>query len=262
MRRRKYATASNFPSREYSWPTATSFTPYDVFNLQRDASYSKNRYYDLVKIYHPDRPSNDPLSRGLTPAVRLQRYRIIVAAHEILSDPSKRAAYDLHGTGWVHGPKRYNTVAEATAEWGPYGSTIYANATWEDWERWHNRDQGPQRHFVDHRTFTRLVVLLLLFGGAVNASWIGHVSNGYEQRLQEVNEETTRLLIGRRHNTVHQMDSNDARVQGFLIRRDPSGSGLQDGEQSIYQKELSPRSRDSAGPEHAQTVDAAKSDST
>lgn len=240
--KKAYATTTDPPEHEYSWPTTSSFTPYEVLNHHRTGPYSKQRYYDLVKIYHPDRPCNEhPLCKNITPEVRLHRYRIIVAAHEILSDPNRRAAYDQFGTGWSHSPKRYNTVADATAEWGPYGPTIYANATWEDWERWHNRDGGKQQTVVDHRTFLRLIFLLTLFGGAVQASWISQLNAGYEQRLREVSEDSMRFLNGRRQQTVEQMPSNDARVQSFLIRRDPTGSGLKDYEQSVYRKELHAR---------------------
>jgi curved DNA-binding protein CbpA len=164
----------------------------------------------------------------------------VVTAHEILSDPTRRAAYDQTGAGWSHNPKRYNTVADASADWGPYGPTIYANATWEDWERWNNRHQGKQQHVVDQRTFTRLVILLVLFGGAVQASWIGQLNSGHEQRLREVSEDSMRFLTGRRQHTVAQMPHNDARVQSFLIRRDPTGSGLKEEEEAVYQKELHP----------------------
>lgn len=237
-----YATAVDPPEHEYSWPSTPSFTPYEVLNIHRSAPYSKHRYYDLVKIYHPDRPYNEhPLCKNITPKVRLQRYRIVVAAHEILSDPDRRAAYDQFGTGWIHNPTRYGTVADATAAWGSYGPTIYANATWEDWERWHNRHGEKQQNVVDHRTFTRLVILLALFGGAVQASWITQLNSGYEQRLREVSEDSMRFLSGRRQHTVQQMPSNDARVQSFLIRRDPTGSGLKDDERSVYEKNLKGR---------------------
>lgn len=240
--RHGYATAPHSQGQDYTWPSTPSFSPYDVLHLHRNAPYSKSRYYDLVKIYHPDRPSQDhPLCRNLSQETRLHRYRIVVAAHEILSDPIRRTAYDHTGAGWSHQPQRYNTSAQATAEWGPYGPTIYANATWEDWERWNQRGQGRQQHVVDHRTFTRLVILLTLFGGAVQASWIGQLNTGFETRLREVSEDSMRFLAGRRENTVHQMPSTDARVQSFLIRRDPTGSGLKDDEQPVYQRELHPR---------------------
>lgn len=238
---RGYATASDHSDHPYAWPSSSSFTPYDVLHLHRNAPYSKARYYDLVKIYHPDRPCNEhPLCRNISAEVRLQRYRLVVTAHEILSDPTRRAAYDQTGAGWSHHPTRYNTVAEASADWGPYGPTIYANATWEDWERWNSRHQGKQQHVVDPRTFTRLVILLVLFGGAVQASWIKLLNSGYEQRLREVSEDSMRFLTGRRQHTVTQMPHNDARVQSFLIRRDPTGSGLKEEERAVYQKELHP----------------------
>ncbi|CAI7619067.1 unnamed protein product [Penicillium glandicola] len=233
---RSYATAADFSHQNYSWPSNPSFTPYDVLNLPRSATYSKKHYYDLVKIYHPDRSLKDhPLLHQLTAETRLQRYRTVVDAHNILSDPIKRAAYDRNGTGWNH------TVLHTTIERNSHGPNIYANATWEDWEEWHNRHQGPQQHTVDQRTFSRLVILLVLFVGALQASWIEQVNTGFNDRLRGVTEESSRILQGRRDDTVNQMDSNDARVQGFLIRRDPTGSGLKDSEQPVYQRELNPR---------------------
>ncbi|KAJ5950758.1 uncharacterized protein N7479_009171 [Penicillium vulpinum] len=232
---RSYATSADFPHQNYSWPSSSSFTPYDVLNLPRGATYTKRHYYDLVKIYHPDRDlKGHPLFNHLTAETRLKRYRIVVDAHNLLSDPVKRAAYDRNGTGWTH------TVLETTIERNSYGPNIYSNATWEDWEDWHNRHQGPQQHVVDQRTFSRLVILLVLFAGALQASWIGQVNTGFNERLRGVNEESARVLQGRKDNTVKQMDSNDARVQGFLIRRDPTGSGLKGNEQPVYQRELNP----------------------
>jgi curved DNA-binding protein CbpA len=221
-------------------------------NVPRGAPYSKRHYYDLVKIYHPDRPftKDHPLFGQLTAETRVQRYRIVVDAHDILSDPNKRAAYDLNGTGWNH-------AIQDIADWNMHGSGIYANATWEDWERWNNRHNGPQQHVVDQRTFTRLVILLVLFGGAVQASWIGQMNTGFEDKIRQYNEESARFLHGRKDNTVKQMDSNDARVQGFLIRRDPTGSGLKDSEHNVYRKELNPlrRPKESSQPDSQITSD-------
>ncbi|CAG8366550.1 unnamed protein product [Penicillium salamii] len=233
---RFYATASQFSHQDDSWPSNSSFTPYDVLNIPRGARYSKRNYYDLVKIYHPDRPLKDhPLFHQLTPEIRLQRYRIVVDAHELLSDPNKRASYDRTGAGWVH------TVPDTKVDWQTPGPSVYANATWEDWERWHNRHHAPQQHVVDQRTFVRLLILLVLFGGALQASWIGKLHTEVDDRLRELNEDSARFLRGRKEDTVKQMNSNEARVQGFLIRRDPTGAGLKDAEQAVYEKELNPR---------------------
>ncbi|KAJ5493144.1 hypothetical protein N7539_001890 [Penicillium diatomitis] len=255
-----YATASEPSASRYQWPSSSSFTPYDVLNIHRNAPYTKAQYYDLVKIYHPDRSCDEhPLCRNISPEIRLQRYRIVVTAHEILSDPERRAAYDQTGAGWSHHPQRYRTAAEAAQAWGPYGSTIYANATWEDWERYNNRHYGKQQHVVDQRTFTRLVVLLVLFGGAVQASWIGQMNSGYEKRLREVSEDSMRFLSGRRQQTVTQMPHNDARVQTFLIRRDPTGSGLKDEEAEVYKQELHSLRRPAPDQSNAHELDSSKS---
>ncbi|KKK12069.1 hypothetical protein AOCH_003752 [Aspergillus ochraceoroseus] len=220
---RPYATApGGFLEKELSWPSSPSFTPYDVFGQDRRAPYSKHRFYELVKIYHPDRPCNDhPLCRDISPERRLQRYHIVVAAHEILSNPSRRAAYDRCGTGWHLHPA--GTTSQLRPGLGPDQETI-----------------------VDHRTFSAFVVLLVLFGGAVQASWIGKLSTGYEDRLRDLNEQSTRFLNERRKNTVNQLGSSEAKVQHFLIRRDPSGYGLKEEEGPVYREVLNVRNNSSS----------------
>lgn len=255
---RFYATAHH-PSDDLSWPTTSSFTPYELLKQDPGAPYSKNRFYDLVKIYHPDIPCNGhPVCKDISAEVRLQRYRILVAANEILSDPAKRSAYDQFGTGWDN--RLPNSPPGAwypgMREHGP----IYANATWEDWERWHNRHRGDQKRIVDQKTFVSFVILLALFGGTVNATWVGQRNATYEQRLREVNDESARFLDGRRENTVSQMKSKDARLQHFLIRRDPSGSGLKDGEEHVYKRVLHPSKAAYAGENPEVTRDQPGSD--
>ncbi|KAL4940941.1 hypothetical protein BDV06DRAFT_12363 [Aspergillus oleicola] len=237
---RPYATAhSDFPdTKDLSWPSSETFTPYDVFNQARTAPYSKHRFYELVKIYHPDRPCNNhPLCKDITPEVRLQRYHIVVTAHEILSDPNRRAAYDATGMGWQFNPAtRHRRGSASTAEPDP----IFANATWEDWERWYNRHGKRQENLVDQKTFVTFVVLLFFLGAAVQASWFTQVNTGYEDRLKDLNEQSMRFLNERRKNTVNQMVGGEAKVQHFLIRRDPSGFGLKGGEQGVYRETLAP----------------------
>jgi hypothetical protein len=77
----------------------------------------------------------------------------------------------------------------------------------------------------------------------MQASWVGQFSLGIDEKVRDMNEQSMRFLAGRRQQTQDQMRSTEARVQHFLIRRDPSGHGLKEGEQEVYRTVLDPRSR-------------------
>ncbi|KAL1957925.1 hypothetical protein VTO42DRAFT_5317 [Malbranchea cinnamomea] len=241
------------PDEDLSWPTHPNFTPYDLFKLDRNAPYSKRRFYELAKIYHPDLPCNGhPLCKGLSDSVRLHRYRLLVAAHEILSDPVKRAAYDKFGEGWHHRTELFGTC-RTTDLWKepPFypkytrtsqgADPIFRNATWEDWEAWHhshNGGGGPQATIVSHNTFATFVILIALFVGTAQVVAIGRYSNHVEERVNEVHEKCSRFLNGRRQQTLSQLESKEERIQSFLTRRDPSGYGLREGEAEEYRRLL------------------------
>lgn len=225
---------------EPHWPTTQSFTPYDIFRQEPTAPYSKRRYYELVKIYHPDHQSGKPPQlKNISDEAKLQRYRLIVAAHEILSDPQKRAAYDRDGTGWHSHPDHPNSkIYPATyARYADHDASIYKNATWEDWERYYNRDKPKQVQVVSHRTFVTFIALLVLFGGFAQASWITQTQLSLDQKVQEMNSKSARLLAKRRQQT-DDLRSTEHRVQNFLMRRDPTGFGLKEEEEPVYRRTL------------------------
>ncbi|KAB8293413.1 hypothetical protein EYC80_007729 [Monilinia laxa] len=105
--RRTYAIVSDGRSAnqhpDLQWPELTSAcavpTPYQIFNQQKGSPYSKHRFYELVKLYHPDKHGVDT-NDGLDFDTKLSRYRLIIAANDILSNPVKRSAYDTYGAGW------------------------------------------------------------------------------------------------------------------------------------------------------------------
>ncbi|KAK2757357.1 hypothetical protein FQN54_004871 [Arachnomyces sp. PD_36] len=251
---RQYANVRDVDPSEsdndLSWPHTHTYTPYDIFKQGRGDPYSKRRFYELVKIYHPDRPCNNhPQCRHISDAVRLERYRLVVAAHEILSDPIKRDTYDRFGADWhqwnrITGFNHDGTEAVGTQQ--PYGrgegfdDSVFKNATWEDWERWYQRHEPrrPQNYDVSQNTFASLVILIAIFAGVGQLSTFGSYSTSVEERLKEINEQCSRFLAGRREQTLSQMNSQDARVQNFLIKRDPSGHGLKEEEEETYRKIL------------------------
>ena len=252
---RSNPTAGDDP--DLSWPTTPFITPYDIFKQKRNQPYSKGRFYDLVKIYHPDRPCNGhPLCRDISPEVRLHRYRLVVAANEILSDPTRRRVYDQFGAGWDY--RTGSSQNDMAARWYRHGP-IYANATWEDWEKYYHssNDQGKQQ--VDRRTFTTLLILLGLFGGVAQLAMITRQRTGYEQRIRDVNKRSARFLTGRRDDS--RSPSNEVRVRKFLMHRDPSGSGLKEEEQHVYRDFLGKDSGSSSVKDNrspAKVIDPAK----
>ncbi|EAS32649.3 uncharacterized protein CIMG_03673 [Coccidioides immitis RS] len=239
------------PERDFTWPTSPTFSPYELFKLERTAPYSKRLFYELAKIYHPDRPCNGhPLCKDLPESVRMHRYRVIVAAHELLSDPSKRAAYDRYGDGWhqrrelfgVHAKKepRQSTTVRYTHGRKNSGEDIFRNATWEDWQEFYEKRDGrpKQAQTVSHSTFASFLFLLALFGGIGQAITVGKYSTFVQDKVKSVNEKCGQLLDGRRHDTREHMSSQDARVQSFLMKRDPSGYGLKEEEEETYRRLL------------------------
>ncbi|KAI2616756.1 hypothetical protein GGR54DRAFT_608796 [Hypoxylon sp. NC1633] len=173
-RQQCYATVANDPKKsntssdEHSWPTSSNPTPYEILDQRKTAPYSKARYYELVKIYHPDRHQH-ATSNPLSHSAQLERYRLIVAANQILSDPTKRRAYDLYGAGWGGHQSIDSIHRAADRSWRDVPGNPSMNATWEDWERWyHERDGGkrePQQPvYMSNQLFAGVLCFFVIVG--------------------------------------------------------------------------------------------------
>ncbi|KAI0344557.1 hypothetical protein BDW22DRAFT_1326270 [Trametopsis cervina] len=70
----------------YPYPLHTNPTPHQIFHLPRTATQAdvKARYYDLVRIYHPD----SPVSRALPSPTAQARFQSITAAYDSLRGKS------------------------------------------------------------------------------------------------------------------------------------------------------------------------------
>ncbi|KAI9670210.1 MAG: hypothetical protein M1831_006423 [Alyxoria varia] len=181
-KRRSYATVAHEDfSREgqLTWPTFDDPrkvpSPYEIFNQREDEKYSKRRFYELVKLYHPDRlKQNDNLSRPASSHKcshkdKLERYRLVVAANNILSDPKRKHAYDRYGIGWTHVREiekhettpthiyrysthhRWRSDGDKQYKWHVDDDPMF-NATWEDWERWYRRIRQRREQRYYHTT--------------------------------------------------------------------------------------------------------------
>ena len=261
-RRRGYANVISDSANRLQWPetphpTAVP-TPYQIFCQKKGTPYSKRRFYELVKLYHPDRhghgpPLNESPARRLSHAVRLERYRLVVAANDILGDPVKRSAYDRYGAGWngmpeVGGSWRHNTTryGGASAEERGWGAGRMAddspsqNATWEDWERWHQRDaKGPQQPlYFANGAFISLIVMLAALGGVGQATRVGNYSMSFLEERDRLHDETSKDLVRRRRETTTAYAHRDERIESFLKTRDPEGYGTYDSIEDGYPRLL------------------------
>ncbi|KAH0556022.1 hypothetical protein GP486_006036 [Trichoglossum hirsutum] len=250
--RRQYARVLNRGSSADSdlhWPDLPISilpTPYQIFNQKKGAPYSKQRFYELVKLYHPDRNGHteeDCLNNcGVSRGVGLERYRLVVAANSILSDPIKRDAYDRHGAGWngmpeVTGHRGHGDGGGTSADsgWGDRGSPSQ-NATWEDWERWYQRDaKGPQEpQILSNNTFLSLVVFLAVLGCLVQITRAGNGSMNALQERDRLHDQTSKDLMKRRREAASMAGKREERIHNFLRMRDPVGHGATDPLEESY----------------------------
>ncbi|KAB5536317.1 hypothetical protein GE09DRAFT_971867 [Coniochaeta sp. 2T2.1] len=212
------------------WPTHKEPTPYDIFHISKGAVYNKVRFYELVKLYHPDRKHHTQHD-GLPHLTKLERYRLVVAANDILRDPEKRRLYDVYGAGWGGTGDMKNNVREMDRAWRSAPGNASMNATWEDWERWYDERDGKKQQpvFMANGGFAVLVLLFVTVAGWGQATRAGkHSVNLLEMREQK--HET--VSKGLQHTVAEAAGkSREDRVQRFLRQRDswahdsPSGQG-------------------------------------
>ncbi|ORY68329.1 uncharacterized protein BCR38DRAFT_298838, partial [Pseudomassariella vexata] len=211
------------------WPSNPNPTPYQIFDHHNHAPYSKARFYELVKIYHPDRhhyqKSASSHDGSLTHAVRLERYRLVVAANEILSDPVKRRAYDLYGAGWGSKMSHENMYRKAYRSWRKEPGNPSMNATWEDWERWYEERDGnkgakqkQQTVFMSNELFVVVLCTLVVVGSMGQAKRAStNTMNLVEMRDQKhaaINQDMNRRQMEQGGLTRHE------RVENFLRQRE------------------------------------------
>ncbi|EKM80581.1 hypothetical protein AGABI1DRAFT_36986 [Agaricus bisporus var. burnettii JB137-S8] len=78
---RGHATSSRTAPNSYPYPTIKNPTPHQIFHLPQSATENdiKARYFDLVRIYHPDKASS-----SIHPDIAHERFQAITTAYDIL----------------------------------------------------------------------------------------------------------------------------------------------------------------------------------
>ena len=251
---RNYATPIDTPQEHtLIWPSNLNPTPYQIFNCTKGEAYSKRRYYELCMMYHPDRfCTSREHKHTISDKVRNDRFRLVVAANEVLGDPVKKRAYDRYGIGWAPGVESRHGVgvsvyrhtargpqhkwwtreAWSAREGHEEPPDPHSNATWEDWERYHSWRDGGTAHaqytqpqqpvFTSNTTFISILVCVVSVGSLLSIN--NAQKNG---QLYIADREKMHAVIGRdmerRRREAKELGHKDERVRNFLRQRDPEG---------------------------------------
>ncbi|TKA71613.1 hypothetical protein B0A55_07254 [Friedmanniomyces simplex] len=211
--------------------------------MKSNAAYSKGDFYQLVKLYHPDLQSTSTIAHQL----KMERYRLIVAAHTILSDPVKRSAYDRFGAGWngkaevgahsgTHpGPGPFSHSWQSGGQGQAHPDPIWQNATWEDWERfyaWRARkasgssDEVPQSPlYMRNSHFIVLIALLAFAGSSANYSRAQDGGQYIVDQRDMVHDRAAKELRKVRQD-LSGLDGKEERMQWFLRHREATMGAL------------------------------------
>ena len=235
-----YATLSStgrehFREKDHDWPLPPKGqrcpTPYQIFALKKNDAYSKARFYQLVKLYHPDK--NDCSDSSISQEMKSERYRLVVAANIILSDPVKRSAYDRIGAGWdgkadIAGKAGNGGSGPFQQNWRDPSDPVWQNATWEDWERWREAKEdeamGVKREkqsplYMNNSYFIALIALLALMGSSANVHRAQENGQNFVEQRDIVHDRAAKELRKVRQD-VQGMGGREERIQWFLRNRE------------------------------------------
>ncbi|KAF9264268.1 DnaJ-domain-containing protein [Marasmius fiardii PR-910] len=127
--------SSNSPSNSLPFPTHANPTPHQIFHLSRSASQEeiKERYYELVRIYHPDKNKSSESSEETAHA----RFQAISNAYNILRGHSPTSDSDAEGLSRYGSMSQQATTASRRAAHIRRHRELYASGAVDD--RWKDR---------------------------------------------------------------------------------------------------------------------------
>ncbi|XWW94065.1 hypothetical protein V2A60_002007 [Cordyceps javanica] len=220
------AAAAQAPPPRLVWPAGARPTPYQILHVEAGRPYDKTNFNRLVKMYHPDMRHRD--AGGMAPQARLRRYYLVVAAHELLSNPEQRRRYDLYRLGWMMG----HTAPPIRDDEPPAAEAAADTKS----EAGGGRRPSPMRQspiYMSNHAFA-ILVLVLAFGYAVvSCERVRGAARREKQRAHLVDEEIVRSLYGAQH--LVRGRSKDERILAFLCRRHAAaGGGGQHGDEGSF----------------------------
>ncbi|TWU77457.1 hypothetical protein ED733_006869 [Metarhizium rileyi] len=198
------------------WPSSSAPTPHEILGVAPGVPYSKYRFNQLVKMYHPDMVDTDRRVDHIPESVRLERYRLIIAAHNLLSNPSNRQLYESNSQDWSSSGSYRNRE----------GGNCHGFYSQESPTQ---QSPSPMRQRPIHTsnaTFAMLLVAISMLGAALQFKRLASSRRDirrFELVLQEAIQEELHAWA-----SVLQGQSKDDRILAFLARRHGVPHQLQD----------------------------------
>lgn len=220
-RRRYSASGHNSLPREarFVWPTEPNPTPYQILKIEAGHAYDRSNFNQMVKLYHPDMHYNkESVAGDVSPQTRLHRYYLIIAAHELLSNPEQRRRYDLYKLGWMNNTPQIDYRYEPRAEARPSQPDMD--------DRPSPMQQSPI--YMSNNAFA-ILALILAFGYAiVSYERVRRATWREKRRMHLVDKRIVKSLYEAEY--LLEGKSKDERILAFLCRRHvASGANDQDG---------------------------------
>ncbi|KAH7239828.1 J domain-containing protein 1 [Fusarium solani] len=238
-RRRHSLSCSSGRNHTPLWPQNPRPSPHEILGVEAGKPYNKEQFRRLVKLYHPDVHGQNPLVNSLSRATRLERYHLIIAANELLSDPSKRKMYEMYDVGWAFKNQyRGSPTPNSTSPWsgsGPYTSAAQysRHAGWTG----HYPTMRQEPIYMSNGGFA-ILLLFIAMGGAITQHERAKKARLRDKTLELAFHDS--ILLGLQDIIFSSGDKQkDERVLEFLARRHlglvrtnghhhPLDSGLED----------------------------------
>lgn len=191
------------------WPKSVNPSPHDILGVKPGQPYSKDTFNQLAKVYHPDTQDTTPQTQRLPFEVRAERFRQLVEAHRVLSDPVARSRLESSD-----GNKTF------------HAQNVYSHTTAQ---RDQERGSDPMRQrpiYTSNGAFAILLAALSMLGAILQFRRL-KTSRANSRRLEAILHEAIEEEI-RAWASVLEGQSRDDRILAFLARRHGVPRQLQD----------------------------------
>ncbi len=200
---------SSAVNADLAWPHKAHVNPYDILNVSggKGSAVSqpdiKSKYYQLVKMYHPD------VNQG-----QQDRFRKIVLAYDILSDPARKYAYDTYGAGWDSAP---GLSQQGYQRWDPgrHRGNEKPRHVWNEFYAG-NASATSTSAPTTNVNLIAIISFLAFLGVLMQAVRIAKVTDRFQKGSEDRHVRSSRDLVVARRNALI---GRDDRLDYFMIGR-------------------------------------------